>query len=348
MHGCMCAKNAVACFPLSLSLSVCKTSTHPPTTAKIYCRERMIITRARIQLFAQSFTLLSHLLAARVTTTKPPLMAQMTSTHMAAGVRWLYVCLRTNTHTVVWRHPHTCDVRPLVTFSHTRTTSGESAQKKNNKNTQRRFYQTNVCVFWGCVRVSSTWVPEATHHTRCVCVCVCVWAPLASGSELGTKLAESGCVWEGGRGEGRRTIPKTKKSRCAVRRWVVEVERGVSLTDFDGSVAAACRPERIPECAWSLPKMQTNFRKVVHFCGLLWVERFLGRGGRKEFKYGTKKKNNIVWKGRVKREQVYPLNGKKGYLDTPDGSHRDHKRVFSFILRSPPLQNRNIKHSFTG
>lgn len=109
----VCEKCCCMFSSLSLSLSVCKTSTHPPTTAKIYCRERMIITRARIRLFDQSFTLLSHLLAARVTTTKPPLMAQMTSTHMAAGVRWLYVCLRTNTHTVVWRHPHT-----RVTYVH--------------------------------------------------------------------------------------------------------------------------------------------------------------------------------------------------------------------------------------
>lgn len=182
------------CMFSSLSLSVCKTSTHPPT---YICRERMIITRARIQLFAQSFTLLSHLLAARVTTTKPPLMAQMTSTHMAAGVRWLYVCLRTNTHTVVWRHPHTCDVRPLVTFSHTRTTSGESAKKTTKTHNADFIRQMSVCFegAWG-------WVPRECQRpptTRSL--------PEANWAQNWQKVAACG-RGEGGRVEGQ--SPKRK------------------------------------------------------------------------------------------------------------------------------------------
>lgn len=144
----VCVQKMLLHVFLSLSLSLRLQNIHPPTDNRenILPRENDHHTRKDSTFCSEFYFALSparrsrHYYQATIDGTD--------DIHTHGCWRTVVVCVLTHKHTYsrVTTPTHTCDVRPLVTFSHTRTTSGESA-KKNNKNTQRRFYQTNVCVF---------------------------------------------------------------------------------------------------------------------------------------------------------------------------------------------------------
>lgn len=199
MHGCMCAKNAVACFPLSLSLRL--QNIHPPTDNRenILPRENDHHTRKDSTFCSEFYFALSparrsrHYYQATIDGTD--------DIHTHGCWRTVVVCVLTHKHTYsrVTTPTHTCDVRPLVTFSHTRTTSGESAQKKKQQeHTTQILSDKCLCVLRvreGEFHVSARGHPPHARFRKRI------------GHKIGRKWLRVG----GGKGGGSKDNPQNEK-----------------------------------------------------------------------------------------------------------------------------------------